>query len=224
MAKSSRTVTVLLIVLALIAVSAMVGLFHPSAQREDFFFQVSRCNPKCSGAYYGKPATFQFDTIPSEGVKCTNEQCNSYGMIRGCSTVPVYGTGLAEYSKGCRADATSCDNGLGMPVAPITTAPITTAPITTAAAQGIRSYRMTKIANNKDVVLVTYSFQPDGETGEAVFTDRGIDIGFPLMKEPSGKWVMMLSKDKKSPPIDFVFTENELRFQDGKEMIVMKRI
>ena len=104
MAKKS----ILVLVIVLILVAVVVLCMDRKDVQEDFFFQVSRCNPKCSGAYYGKPATFQFDTIPSEGVPCTNEQCTSYGMIRGCSTVPVYGTGLSEYSRGCRGSLMQC--------------------------------------------------------------------------------------------------------------------
>ena len=110
MAKKSQLI--LVVVIGLIIVAAVIMFFSPNPLKENFYFQVSRCNPKCSGAYYGKPATFQFDTIPSEGVPCANEQCTSYGMIRGCSTVPAYGTGLSEYSRGCRADATQCGSGM----------------------------------------------------------------------------------------------------------------
>lgn len=69
--------------------------------REDFFFKVSACNPKCTGAYFGKPATFQFSEIKEEGVPCTTDQCPAYGMIRGCSSVPVYGKGYAPYTYRC---------------------------------------------------------------------------------------------------------------------------
>lgn len=61
--------------------------------REDFFFTVSRCNAKCSGAFSGKPATFQFSEIKNEGVDC-QDNCPSYGMIRGCPDANVYGKGL----------------------------------------------------------------------------------------------------------------------------------
>jgi len=50
---------------------------------EPFFFQVSKCNPKCSGAYYGKPATFQFSPLSPYGTKCEDKNCG-YGMISEC--------------------------------------------------------------------------------------------------------------------------------------------
>ena len=50
---------------------------------EPFFFQVSKCNPKCSGAYYGKPATFQFSPLSPRGTKCQDKNCG-YGMISEC--------------------------------------------------------------------------------------------------------------------------------------------
>lgn len=70
--------------------------------KEDFFFTVSKCNPKCSGAYYGKPATFQFTEIKQAGVPCEGPDCPSYGMIRGCSTARTYGGGYAPYTYKCR--------------------------------------------------------------------------------------------------------------------------
>lgn len=69
--------------------------------KEDFFFSVSKCNPKCSGAYFGKPATFQFTTIKEDGVPCTTDECPSYGMIRGCSTFPTIGNGNPDYRYKC---------------------------------------------------------------------------------------------------------------------------
>jgi len=51
--------------------------------KEDFFFQVSKCNPKCSGAYYGKPATFQFTPLSVNGTTCKDKNCG-YGMISEC--------------------------------------------------------------------------------------------------------------------------------------------
>ena len=72
---------------------SLIFYFGFSSQcREDFFFTVSKCNPKCSGAYYGKPATFQFSEIKNEGVDC-KDNCPSYGMIRGCPDAQVYGCG-----------------------------------------------------------------------------------------------------------------------------------
>lgn len=71
--------------------------------KEDFFFEVSKCNPKCSGAYYGKPATFQFTTIKQAGEPCGDAlKCPSYGMIRGCSTARTYGGGYLPYETQCR--------------------------------------------------------------------------------------------------------------------------
>lgn len=69
--------------------------------KENFFFTVSKCNPKCSGAYFGKPATFQFTEIKQEGVPCDDDKCPSYGMIRGCQTARVYGGGYAPYTYQC---------------------------------------------------------------------------------------------------------------------------
>lgn len=68
--------------------------------KENFFFSVSKCNPKCSGAYFGKPATFQFTEIKQEGVPCDDDKCPSYGMIRGCKTARVYGGGAAQCKEG----------------------------------------------------------------------------------------------------------------------------
>ena len=52
-------------------------------QKENFFFEVSKCNPKCSGAYYGKPTTFQFTPLSSTGTECPDKNCG-YGMISAC--------------------------------------------------------------------------------------------------------------------------------------------
>lgn len=51
---------------------------------EGFFFEVSKCNPKCSGAYYGKPATFQFTPLSVDGTSCQDKNCG-YGMISECN-------------------------------------------------------------------------------------------------------------------------------------------
>jgi hypothetical protein len=51
--------------------------------KENFFFEVSKCNPKCSGAYYGKPATFQFTPLSVNGTTCPDKNCG-YGMISEC--------------------------------------------------------------------------------------------------------------------------------------------
>ena len=58
-------------------------LFLRKSSNESFFFEVSKCNPKCSGAYYGKPATFQFSPLSPNGTKCENKNCG-YGMISAC--------------------------------------------------------------------------------------------------------------------------------------------
>lgn len=70
--------------------------------KEDFFFTVSKCNPKCSGAYFGKPATFQFSEIKQEGLPCTGDDCPSYGMIKGCKSARTFGGGYAPYTYKCR--------------------------------------------------------------------------------------------------------------------------
>jgi hypothetical protein len=62
--------------------SSIYFIFFKST-KEDFFFQVSKCNPKCSGAYYGKPATFQFTPLSPNGTTCTDKNCG-YGMISEC--------------------------------------------------------------------------------------------------------------------------------------------
>jgi len=63
--------------------SIIYFLFIRNNTNEPFFFQVSKCNPKCSGAYYGKPATFQFSPLSSRGTKCEDKNCG-YGMISEC--------------------------------------------------------------------------------------------------------------------------------------------
>ncbi len=57
--------------------------FSGKDSKENFFFQVSKCNPKCSGAYYGKPATFQFTPLSVNGTSCKDVNCG-YGMISEC--------------------------------------------------------------------------------------------------------------------------------------------
>ena len=66
--------------------------------KEDFFFQVSPCNAKCSGAFYGKPATFQFSPLSNEGTKCNGQECG-YGMYQSSCNNPacraiVFGSGM----------------------------------------------------------------------------------------------------------------------------------
>ena len=65
--------------------------------KEDFFFEVSKCNPKCSGAFYGKPTLWQFDSLCNEGTKCDDENCG-YGMVSNCKNPGcrsfMYGNGL----------------------------------------------------------------------------------------------------------------------------------
>ena len=53
------------------------------SNEEKFFFTVSKCNPKCSGGFYGKPATFQFSPLTTQGTDCSNENCG-YGMVCNC--------------------------------------------------------------------------------------------------------------------------------------------
>ena len=66
-------------------------------RQEDFFFEVSKCNPKCSGAFYGKPTLWQFDSLCNEGTKCDDENCG-YGMVSNCQNPGcrsfMYGNGL----------------------------------------------------------------------------------------------------------------------------------
>ncbi len=57
--------------------------FIKKDSNEGFFFQVSKCNPKCSGSYYGKPATFQFTPLNVNGTRCDDQNCG-YGMISAC--------------------------------------------------------------------------------------------------------------------------------------------
>lgn len=68
------------IIAVLYTVIYLLGFRNTS---ESFFFQVSKCNPKCSGAYYGKPATFQFTPLSSSGTTCPDKNCG-YGMISEC--------------------------------------------------------------------------------------------------------------------------------------------
>ncbi len=64
-------------------VFSLVYLFALRNNKESFFFEVSKCNPKCSGAYYGKPATFQFTPLSPNGTTCP-DQNDGYGMISAC--------------------------------------------------------------------------------------------------------------------------------------------
>ena len=66
--------------------------------KEDFFFEVSPCNAKCSGPFYGKPATFQFSPLSNEGTKCNGQECG-YGMYQSSCNSPacrdiVFGSGM----------------------------------------------------------------------------------------------------------------------------------
>jgi len=65
--------------------------------KEDFFFEVSKCNPKCSGPFYGKPTLWQFDSLCNKGTKCDDENCG-YGMVSNCKNPGcrsfMYGNGL----------------------------------------------------------------------------------------------------------------------------------
>ena len=83
-----------------ILISIFVAIYFLSGVRnckEDFFFTVSKCNPKCSGAFYGKPAVFQFSPLSNEGTKCEGGDCG-YGMVSNCANPAcrdvVYGSGL----------------------------------------------------------------------------------------------------------------------------------
>lgn len=67
----------------LIIFSSIYFLFFWKSSNEGFFFEVSKCNPKCSGAYYGKPATFQFTPLSVDGTTCPDKNCG-YGMISEC--------------------------------------------------------------------------------------------------------------------------------------------
>jgi hypothetical protein len=84
-----------------VIVSAVAGSSSDCDVKENFFFQVSECNPKCSGLYRGKPATFQFTTIKDDGSQCNTDDCPSYGMIRGCSTARVFGDGYPPFKTKC---------------------------------------------------------------------------------------------------------------------------
>ena len=59
---------------------------------EGFFFEVSKCNPRCSGIYKGKPTTFQFSEVGRGDCK---DEYHSYGMIKDCSdpACATYGQG-----------------------------------------------------------------------------------------------------------------------------------
>lgn len=72
-------VAILIILFSLI----YIIFLRNSNSNESFFFQVSKCNPKCSGGYYGKPATFQFSPLSPYGTKCEDKNCG-YGMISEC--------------------------------------------------------------------------------------------------------------------------------------------
>lgn len=97
----SRLVVYSLSVMFIIAVIYFLSPTNADDVKENFFFTVSKCNPKCSGAYIGKPATFQFDQIKQDGVSCANDSCPSYGMIRGCPMARTYGDGYAPYRYRC---------------------------------------------------------------------------------------------------------------------------
>ncbi len=100
--KTNATIVYLLVLIGIFTLFSFSLNENQKDIKEDFFFTVSECNPKCSGAYYGKPATFQFDEIKSEGVSCQDDNCPSYGMIRGCSTAKVYGKGYYPEITPCR--------------------------------------------------------------------------------------------------------------------------
>jgi hypothetical protein len=65
-------------------------------KKENFFFEVSKCNPKCSGAFYGKPALFQFSGL-DKSCSEKDKSCGE-GMICNCKYPEckniVYGKGM----------------------------------------------------------------------------------------------------------------------------------
>lgn len=66
------------------------GFIPDSSKKEGFFFEVSKNNPHCKGAFYGKPASFQFDTVGSGN--CSQNPICGYGMIK-CDGCKSYGRG-----------------------------------------------------------------------------------------------------------------------------------
>ena len=64
-------------------------------KKENFFFEVRKCNPKCSGAYYGKPALFQFSSL-DKSCSEKDKSCGE-GMVCNCKYPEcknfVYGQG-----------------------------------------------------------------------------------------------------------------------------------
>jgi hypothetical protein len=67
-------------------------------RQENFFFEVSPCNAKCSGAFYGKPSIWQFSPLSNEGTKCNGQECG-YGMYQSSCNNPacrdiVFGNGM----------------------------------------------------------------------------------------------------------------------------------
>ena len=89
------------IIYALILISLFAGIYflglRKDCAKENFFFEVSKCNPKCSGAFYGKPTLWQFDSLSNEGTACEGGDCG-YGMISNCKNPGcrsfMYGNGL----------------------------------------------------------------------------------------------------------------------------------
>jgi len=67
----------------ILAVCLVIILILVFKKKENFFFEVSKCNPKCSGAFYGKPATFQFTNLSTSEQSCSKEECG-YGMVCNC--------------------------------------------------------------------------------------------------------------------------------------------
>ena len=63
--------------------------------KEGFFFvapqnRILGRNMPREAIYNGKPITFKFDSVGSG--MCSEESCNSYGMIKGCPNDRYYGT------------------------------------------------------------------------------------------------------------------------------------
>lgn len=80
---------------ALVAVFTLCYLINYLITKEGFFFTVpekrilGRNIPR-EAIYNGKPITFKFDSVGSG--MCSEESCNSYGMIKGCPNDRYYGT------------------------------------------------------------------------------------------------------------------------------------
>lgn len=80
---------------ALVALFTLCYVINYLFTKEGFFFEVTpkrilgRNMPR-EAIYNGKPISFQFDSVGSG--MCSQESCNSYGMIKGCPNDRYYGT------------------------------------------------------------------------------------------------------------------------------------